>query len=410
MSDNAVPRAASASIRQTSQPPVSLRRLVPALGIAQIISWGTLFYAIAVLGESMRQELAISASWLFGAFTVGLFVSGLASPLAGRMVDARGGRFVLACGSLLGAAALGTLAVADSLPVLFIGWTLAGVASAACLYDPAFSTLHQLSGTSYRRAVTALTLFGGFASTVFWPLSQLLLDAVGWRATWLIYALLHLGVCLPLHVFFVPRRSGGVVAEVEPERSSSAASRPAHGAVFVWLALALSLAAFLSSTLSAHLITLLKAAGLGARDAVLVSALIGPMQVAGRVAEFAFARKLHPLTVGTLAFVLMALALASLTQVAGPSIAAFAFAALYGWSNGIMTIVRGTVPAELFGRRGYGTLLGRLARPAFMAKAIAPVAFTLALGASVPREMALYALTACAVLALIAYLLAVARR
>jgi MFS family permease len=156
-----------------------LRRVVPALGLAQIISWGTLFYAIAVLGPAMRDELRTSDVILFGSFTCGLFASGIVSPWIGRRIDAYGGRGVLAGGSLLGALACATLALANSPAVLFLGWLAAGVAMAACLYDPAFATLHRISGGSYRRAVTALTLFGGFASTVFWPLSQFLLDTVG---------------------------------------------------------------------------------------------------------------------------------------------------------------------------------------------------------------------------------------
>ena len=167
------------SARSERNSPVGLARLISALGVAQIISWGTLFYAIAVLGDAMRDELGISATWLFGAFTVGLLLSGIVSPAVGRLVDARGGRFVLSWGSIVGALSLAILALARDYATLFVGWALAGVAMAACLYDPAFATLHQLTGARYRRAVTALTLFGGFASTVFWPLSQWLLDGVG---------------------------------------------------------------------------------------------------------------------------------------------------------------------------------------------------------------------------------------
>src|SRR5204863_6208412 len=143
-----------------SAPQVDLRRIVPALGVAQIISWGTLFYAIAVLGSAMRDELKTSDVILFGSFTCGLFVSGVVSPWVGRRIDARGGRAVLAGGSLLGALACITLALATGPLTLLTGWVLAGTASAACLYDPAFATLHRISGVSYRRAVTALTLFG----------------------------------------------------------------------------------------------------------------------------------------------------------------------------------------------------------------------------------------------------------
>src|SRR4051812_19679219 len=185
---------------------MGIRRMVAALGVAQIISWGTLFYAIGVLGPAMRTELGVSDLFLFSAFTAGLFVSGALAPLAGRTIDRIGGRAVLASGSLLAAVATGLLAFAPNAGVMVVGWLLAGAAMSACLYDPAFATLSQHTGERYRRAVTALTLFGGFASTAFWPLSHLLLEAWGWRTTWAIYAVLHLGVCLPIHLLAVPAK------------------------------------------------------------------------------------------------------------------------------------------------------------------------------------------------------------
>jgi hypothetical protein len=184
-----------------------------------------------------------------------------------------------------------------------------------------------------------------------------------------------------------------------PSESSRASTRIA----FVWLATALSIAAFLAAALAAHLIVLLQAAGLTAREAVLVSSLIGPMQMPGRIAEFGFTRRLSPLRVGALAFVLMAAWMATLALVNGFSPVAFVFAILYGWSNGVMTIVRGTVPAALFGRRNYGALLGRLALPAFVARALAPLAFTLVLAAGLSREAALWSLFAGAAFALVGY-------
>jgi predicted MFS family arabinose efflux permease len=378
-----------------------LRRVVPALGLAQIISWGTLFYAIAVLGPAMRDELRTSDVILFGSFTCGLFASGIVSPWIGRRIDAYGGRGVLAGGSLLGALACATLALANSPAVLFLGWLAAGVAMAACLYDPAFATLHRISGGSYRRAVTALTLFGGFASTVFWPLSQFLLDTVGWRTAFGIYAALHAVICLPLHWMFVPRSA--VRAPPPAPEATEVKAEPHVGATFRWLAAALALATFISSALSAHLIVLLTSSGLAARDAVLVGSLIGPMQVAGRIMEFAFTRHVRALAVGTLAFSLLAAALIVLSQVHGVWIVALAFAILYGWSNGVMTIVRGTVPAELFGQRDYGVLLGRLAQPQFIAKAIAPLALTFVFAVDSSRNTSLWTFVVCGALALYAY-------
>ena len=382
-----------------------LWRRVCALGVAQIVSWGTLFYTIAVLGGAMRADTGTTDLWLFGSFTAGLFLSGLVSPLVGRQIDAFGGRRVLAAGSLTGALACAVLATAQGPLTLAAGWLLAGAAMAACLYDPAFATLHQIAGMSYRRAVTALTLFGGFASTVFWPLSQYLLDTVGWRQTFATYAVLHVALCLPLHVASVPAGRGAW--ERTPAAEPGAVPRPHAGPTFVWLAAALSLAAFISSAIAAHLIGLLTATGLSARDAVLIGSLIGPMQVAGRIMEFAFNRHVRALAMGTFAFALMAGALAVFTQVHGIWIVALAFAIPYGWANGIMTIVRGTVPAELFGHRDYGALLGRLALPQFVLKAVAPFALTLLFAVDPERARSPVALLLLGLLALGAYAAAV---
>jgi len=385
----------------------SLPRVVTALGIAQIISWGTLFYTIAVLGPPMRAELGVGEVWLFGSFTAGLAVSGLLSPAVGRAIDVRGGRRVLAAGSLLAAIATAALAAAQGPWSLLAGWLLVGVAMSAALYDPAFATLHQLAGPAYRRAVTALTLFGGFASTVFWPVSQWLADSVGWRVAFSAYAVLHVVVCLPLHLVGVPRAPLRARAVPVPDAAVPPLA-PHSGSAFAWLASALALASFLGSALSAHLLGLLAASGLTPAEAVLVGTCIGPMQVAGRVMEFVFLRRLAPLAVGTLAFGVFGAAMLLLTQVHGMLPLALAFAVPYGWSNGVMTIVRGTVPEAIFGARGYGALLGRLARPQFAARAGAPLALALFLAVDGARELAPWLLAAVAGVAFVAYRRAVA--
>ncbi len=383
---------------------------IAALGVAQIISWGTLFYTIAVLGAPMRAELGVGDMLLFGAFSAGLFVSGATSPWVGRLIDAGRSREVLAAGSIAGALALTVLALAQGPVSVCAGWILAGVAMALCLYDPAFATLHHISGVHYRRAVTALTLFGGFASTVFWPASQWLSQAAGWRVTFAVYAVLHIVVCLPLHLAAIPRDARHVEPAPPPEAPDEAGVTAAAKRTFVWLAIALAGAAFIASAVSAHLIGLMTTAGISAADAVLIGALIGPMQVAGRVVEFSHGRLLRARTVGTLAFILLALACALLTQLHGLKAAAVGFAVLYGVSNGVMTIVRGTVPAELFGRREFGTLLGRLARPQLIARAAAPVALTLAFPFDPSRTITAYLLGAGGLVALLAYQVAIRAR
>lgn len=347
--------------------------LVPGLGIAQVVSWGSLYYPISVLGDAMQRDLGVSSTVLFAAFTLSLLISGMAAPTVGKLMDAHGARAVLCGGSLLAMAALLLMARASGPTGLLAASLVAGVAMAACLYDAGFMALNQLAGDAYRRSVTGLTLFGGFASTVSWPLSQYLLGAVGWRQTLLTYAALQLVLCLPLHALLLPSRP--------PKAAKSPGTSETPGVLpdTLWLATAFALASFVLSVLSVHLIKLFQLAGLDAGSAVFIATLVGPMQVLGRLLELGAGGRLRAIHVGTVAFASMVLALAGLFLLHGASPLAFAVAGLYGISNGLMTIVRGVVPAELYGRRNYSVLLGRLARPAFVARALAPFAFPLGL-------------------------------
>src|SRR5438046_7565437 len=197
-------------------------RLVPALGLTQIASWGSLYYAIAVLGSSMRLELGLSASTLFGAYSVSLLLSAVAARFVGHAIDRIGGRTVLCAGSLVAAIALFAIAQVHSLIELYLAWGLAGIAMAMTMYDAAFATLSQHSGTSYRTALTALTLMGGLASTVFWPTSLKGLEWFGWRDTMMFFAALQVAVCLPLHLLLVPRPAS-------PDGSGRAGATPEAG-------------------------------------------------------------------------------------------------------------------------------------------------------------------------------------
>ena len=365
--------------------------LVTVLGIAQIISWGTLFYAIGVLGAPMRADLGVSELFLFSCFTAGLIVSALLAPLSGRTVDRLGGRVVLSAGSLVAGLAMLVLSLATHGAVMALGWLLAGAAMAACLYDPAFATLSQHAGEKYRRWVAYLTLWGGFASTVFWPVSKWLLDAAGWRHAFAIYAALHLFVCLPIHMRMVPR-----VVKRDPVApgDKAEAQRPSHGPRLRWLTASLSLATLVVGVMAVHVIALLTGGGLTLEQAVLISTLFGPIQVAGRMLEMAVARRVSAIVMGFVPFVLMLVAVVALIAVDGFGITAFIFIAAYGVGNGILTIMRGTVPAELFGSQGLGGVLGHLSRATLFARAVAPACFSGLLAAGLTRAQALSSLLA----------------
>jgi predicted MFS family arabinose efflux permease len=249
---------------------------------------------------------------------------------------------------------------------------------AGTLYEPAFAVITRAFTHRPRRAITVLTLFGGFASTVFWPLGQALIDSYGWRQTAMIFGAINLLVCVPLHVAVLPAAAGQRPAPVR-----SPASRSLREAVreptFYWLAAAFTVNTLVFSATSVHMLAMLAAKGLTAAQAAAFGALIGPMQVAGRLAEMAFGQRATASRVGIVAMGLLPASLVLLV-LAGTSPWSFVvFAALYGAGNGVMTIVRGTIPLELYGRDHYGAVNGALAAPVLVAKAAGPLVAALAL-------------------------------
>ncbi len=263
--------------------------------------------------------------------------------------------------------------------VYFPVWMVLGLAMAASLYDPAFATLGRIFGTGARAPITTLTLAGGFASTVSWPATQYLIDAVGWRGTYLVYAALLAFVAAPLHAFALPRRQAAGVAHPAPALGSEpkpAALLPAHGFAFVLVATGFAAYAFVPSALSAQLLAIFKRFGLEPDTVVAIGMVFGPAQVLARVGELGLARRLHPLFVARGAVALLVAAFAALALLPFSAAAAALFVAMYGMANGLLTIARGTVPLALFGASGYGRLVGRIGGPFLAVQAVAPVAVT----------------------------------
>jgi hypothetical protein len=388
-------------------------RLVPALGVTQIIAWGSLYYSIAVLGASMRAELGLSSAALFGAYSCSLMIGAVVAPAVGRAIDRLGGRRVMSVGSVVAGIALLAIAHVQSVVALYAAWALAGVAMAMTMYDAAFATLSQHSGRSYRTALTALTLMGGLASTVFWPASLKGLTWYGWRDTMAFFALLQLLVCLPLHLTFVPRGVSATVhdgSDTDVTRDEQVLPARARRVAFIALACAFALNGFIVSVLTVHLVSLLQRQGLNFETAVWIGSFFGPMQVAGRILEFSVGRRFRSRTIGVLALSLLAVAIGALLAVDGQVGVALAFAMLFGFSNGVVTIVRGTVPAELFGRTGYGATLGNLAAPALFARAIAPLAFAPLASPQTAASGWLFALLAMAILSVAGFAIAARQR
>lgn len=352
---------------------------IAALGIGQIVGWGTTHYMSAVLAAPMAAEMHLSPTAVFGGFSWGLLVAGLTARLTGRLIDRHGARIVMSAASAATAAGLLVLASAHGLVGLLAGWTLLGLALRSILYDGAFAAMTVLAGAGARRAISLLTLFGGLASTVFWPIGHWLDGEFGWRATLVAYAALNLAICLPLHWRF----AGGPARAAPTGAAASADVHPGIGLsdgqrrIALWLVgTTFTLHAFVNSTMAAHLVMLLGGLGLGATAVVSAAALMGIAQVAARGIEMLLQARFSALAIALPSVALLPAGfVVALAWPGSPTVAAL-FAVLYGCANGLMTVVRGALPLALFGSRGYGALLGAVAAPALLAAAIAPMAFS----------------------------------
>lgn len=345
--------------------------LIPSLGLTQIVGWGSMFYAYGVLMQPMQLELQASKPVIVGAYSLALLISGLLSTLAGSIIDRVGGRVLMGAGTVLAAVMLALLSTVHSVTALYLIWAGMGVAMSATLYQPAFAVLTQIFEGGFRRAITMLTLFGGFASSVSWPLTQWLLEHYGWRETWMIYALANLFICLPIHAL-LPR-----AASIKARKKDRAADSVGLAAVlrepsFYLIIAALTLNALVFSAMSLHLISILHDRGMSVYYAAGVGAMIGPMQVLGRILEASFGKNATIRQIGMVAISLPPVALILLFAPAGWLPVYVLFAAMYGIGNGVMTIVRGTLPAELYGREAYGAISGAMATPVTIAFAAGP--------------------------------------
>jgi MFS family permease len=348
-------------------------RAVPVLGVTQILSWGTIFYTPVLIVPLIAAERGWSMSFAMGGFSVGLLAAGLCAPTIGRSIDRFGGHVVMTIGSLIGALGLVLIGYAADRTTYLAVWVVLGIAMAANLYDSAFATLGRVFGAGARTPITALTLAGGFASTVSWPATHFLLEAVGWRGTYLVYAALLALISAPLHALALPRERFKVTAASPGDGPAPPAVLPPYGLPFILVASAFATYAFVPSGLSAHLLAIFARSGIDAGTVVWIGALFGPAQVGARLIEFTFGRNLHPLWVArfALAVLLCAFIMLALLGISVPVAAAFAL--LFGGANGLVTITRGAVPLALFGASGYGRLIGRLAGPFLLVQAAAPL-------------------------------------
>ena len=353
---------------------------VLALGITQITAWGTSYYCLGVLAGPISRDTGWSRGFVFLGFTVALLAMGLVSSTVGRMIDRHGGRVVMTLGTALVSVGLFALAHVRTEPAYLAVWAFLGLGMRLCLYDAAFAALVQVAPSRGRTAISYLTLFGAFASSVFWVVGHALEEQVGWRQTLVLFALINLVVCLPLHWLGLARREAaqGVAAPTgAPARNPDGPPLEgrARSVAIVLFALIMSLNGFVFGVISVQLVPMLEAAGLATAAAVWVASMKGVAQFGGRVVEIVFGRTLRAITVGRIAIGILPLALVLLLAGTRSVSLVVAFTLVMGASQGVLTIVRGAVPLALFGAQGYGAVLGVIATPVLVVNAASPTVF-----------------------------------
>jgi len=356
--------------------------VVCALGVTQITAWGTSYYCLGVLAGPIALDTGWSRSLIYFGFTVSLLAMGALSPWAGRAIDRYGARVVMSTGTVLVSAGLLALSAVRSELAYLAVWAFLGLGMRLCLYDAAFAAMVQVVPSRARSAISYLTLFGAFASSVFWVLGHLLDEAVGWRQTLVLFAAINLAVCLPLNWFGLATREREAARDAAesrhaPNRDGVPLAGSARAVGIVLFALVMSLNGFVFGVVTVQLVPLLEAAGLATAAAVWVASMKGLAQFGGRVVEIFFGRKLRAITVARIAIGVLPLSFLLLLLARGGFAAVLAFTLLMGASQGVITIVRGAVPLALFGTTGYGAVLGVIATPILIVNAASPTLFAM---------------------------------
>ncbi|MCF6121983.1 MULTISPECIES: arsenite efflux MFS transporter ArsK [Mesorhizobium] len=355
-----------------------LRKAIWALGLTQIIGYGTLYYSFSILAPAMAGEFGLTEGWVFGALSASLFAGSLFAPTAGRWADRFGAGRIMTVGSVAAAVALALCAVAPDRVTFVLALLAMELASSFVLYSAAFVAIVQIGVPRPQRSITHLTLIAGFASTLFWPLTSALHAHLTWREVYLLFAALNLGLCLPIHAWLMrlSRRHATVMPQERgpaPDEAGTRLDARRGRAVFLLMLAGFATEGFVLSAILIHMVPLTAALGLGTAG-LFVSTLFGPAQVASRLINMLFGGRLQQTHLAVIAASLVTAGLCALLLTTPWLPGAFVFVLLFGLGSGLTSIVGGTLPLELFGREGYGARLGWASAARQFTSAFAPFA------------------------------------
>jgi len=386
--------------------PPSFRATVAALAFGQLVCWAALYYAFSSFVLPMQRALAWSKPQMMGAFTLGLAMWGVATYGAGAAIDRGQGRQVMTAGAALAGAGFLVWSRAGSLPVLYLAWAVMGAAMAMTLYEPAFNVLTKRFPDRYVQGITTLTLVGGFASTLSFPAAAGLIAWLDWRGALQAIGVLLLAVIAPLHAWAL---RGTPVPPASARPALAADDATLHEALcepsFWLLTATFTLYAFGSAALWAHVMPAFAAKGFSEAQALAVVVWIGPAQVVGRLLFLAFGRWLSTRSIGLIVLGGLPVSLATFA-LANQIAALLLFALLFGLANGLVTIVRGSLVPQYFGREHVGRISGTMSGIALLSRAAAPLATAWLLLALPGYREVVLVLAATGVVAWVAFALA----
>ncbi len=387
-------------------------RLVGWLSLAQLITWGSVFYTFALLLEPVERELGLSRAQSSLAFSLALLTEGLLAYPVGRWIDRGHERAVMTGGSVLVGGCLLLHGSIDSVAGFYVVWIALGAGLSATLYPPAFAVVTRRFPNDFRRAIITMTFLGGLASTVFIPLSAWLIQALGWRHALWCLAALHLGVCAPLHAITLRNAPKGHHGAA-PARSAVPRAPMSHhllSAPFLLIGVFIVLMMAITAALPAHMVSLLRENHLDEAWVIAIPASIGIIQVLGRALLYFFEHHFDLHLANRLIPCLIPLGLAALLAApefgAGQVGVVLLFVLLYGMGNGMLTIVKGTAVAEYVNRDHVAALNGALGVPMALARAAAPLSLGLLWSQQAGYTLGLWLLLALSLVAVIALMLA----
>jgi MFS family permease len=375
--------------------------VVAALGLSQIVGYGTLYYSFSILAPAIASELGLSLEATFGTLSVALILGSLVAPKAGQLADRHGAGRIMAAGSVAASVSLMAVALAPNWMSFVAALIAMELAASFVLYPTAFVATVQAGPLGAQRSITHLTLIAGFASTLFWPFTSMLIDNFGWREIYFLFAAMNLLVALPIHVWVgrhtVRQPSARLVSpDVPVEAANSDAPTPSRPvrAVFIVMMVGFAISGFVQSAILVHMVPMLVALG-AASSVLMVSTLFGPSQVAARLVNMMFGGRLAQSVLAIVSLVLLSAGLVTLALGAPANAGLALFAVFFGMGSGLLSIVGGTLPLEVFGREAYGSYVGWMSAARQFSSALAPFAFSVVMvGYSVQTAIAMVAVIA----------------